>query len=64
MAWGISGGAVVASPTSPKPTRAWAAPALMLMALVVTVGVPLPLPLVVVVVVARRMLPDRAGPVC
>ena len=49
---------------SPKPIRAWAAPALMLMALVVTVGVPLPLPLVVVVVVARRMLPDRAGPVC
>ena len=63
MAWGMSGGAVVVSPTSPKPTRAWAAPALMLEALVMAVGgVPLPLPLVVVVVVARRMLsrPRRA----
>lgn len=55
VAWGISGGAVVASPTSPKPTRVWAAPALMLMALVVMGGVPL----VVVVVAAPNAIPTR-----
>ena len=59
VAWGISGGAVVASPTSPKPTRAWAAPALMLMALVVMGGVPPPL--VVVVVAAPNAIPTGPG---